>query len=382
MPPSLSSPTFTLLMLAFTLLFCVSFCAPVLAQKFIPQPDSDKCSAFAEGQAFYLIGGLRKENFMLDLSVPWNTSDPAFKKLQGGLLVNGQGCTMTNNGDLFVLTAGAGYIYNLRSDAWTTIAHNAFLTSTRIEFGATDPETGIIYIMDNDIPKSQMTMYSIDPRTKEATTSILPRTIAPLSFDGIAWSEYLKSMVTMHRSIETTVSTFTPSKVNEPSKGWSAFATTGQESNRFTPHCMAPARSGSMMVFLGETSRGINVAPETFVNFLDLTTRSWRAGPTLPTTSLSMTSMSGCSCAVSGDQFIVWGGDDVGALVSNRTLVLDMNAGTWVSKYVPPPPRPTTTASQPTQSPTPHTSAGTTSSNDKKLVSIIVAVAGTVLALI
>ncbi|KAF9347821.1 hypothetical protein BGX34_002856 [Mortierella sp. NVP85] len=322
---------------------------------------------------------------MLDLSVPWNTSNPAFKKLQGGLLVNGQGCTMTNNGDLFVLTAGAGFIYDPRSDTWTTFNHNALITSSRIEFGATDPETGIIYIMDNDIPNSQMTMYSIDLRTKEATTSIVPRTRVPLSFDGVAWSEYLKSMVTVSGSIETIVSTFTPSKANEPSKGWSAFDTTGQEGTRFTPHCMAPARSGSIMVFLGGTSLNINVTPETFVYFLDLTTGRWKTGPALPTTSLSMTSMSGCSCAVSGDQFIVWGGDGFSALVSNRTLVLDMNAGTWVSRYVPPPPRPTTTASQPTQptqSPTQHTSTGVTSSNDKKLVSIIVAVAGTVLTLI
>ncbi|KAK3809569.1 MAG: hypothetical protein J3Q66DRAFT_373809 [Benniella sp.] len=381
MPPSLSSPTFALLILTLTL-FCVSFCSPVLAQKFKPQPDSDKCSAFAEGQAFYLLGGLRNENFMLDLSVPWNTSDPVAKKLQGGLLVNGHGCTMTNDGDLFVLTAGAGFIYNPRSDAWTTLSHNALITSTRIEFGATDPETGIIYIMDNDIPKSQMTMYSIDPRTKDVTTSIVPRTLVPLSFDGIAWSEYLKSMVTVVSYSESPVSIFTPSKVNEPSKGWSAFATTGQEGSRLIFHCIAPARSGSIMVFLGETSRDISVIPETNVFFLDLTTRSWRIGPTIPTTSLSMLSMSGCSCAVSGDQFIVWGGNGVGSLISNRTLVLDMNAGTWVSRYVPPPPRPTTTASQPTQSPTPHTSTGITSSNDKKLVSIIVAVAGTVLALI
>ncbi|KAK3809567.1 MAG: hypothetical protein J3Q66DRAFT_373807 [Benniella sp.] len=373
MPRSLSSPTFTLLILTLTLLFFVSFCAPVLAQKFKPQPDYNKCSAFAEGQAFYLLGGLRNENFMIDLSVPWNTSDPVVKKLRGGLLVNGQGCTMTNDGNLFVLTAGAGFIYNPRSDAWTTLSHNALITSTRREFGATDPETGIIYIMDNDIPKSERTMYLIDPRTKEVTTSIVPGAFSPLSFHGVAWSEYLKSMVTMI-SYGSRVSIFTPSKVNEPSKGWSAFATTGQEIARPTPDCMAPARSGSIMVFLGGIS----------IYFLDLTTRSWRTGPTLPT-GLGITSMSGSSCAVSGDQFIVWGGNGVGSLTFNRTLVLDMNAETWVSRYVPPPPpppRPTTTASQPSQSPTPHTSTGIISSNDKKLVSIIVAVTGTVLALI
>ena len=54
------------------------------AQKFRPTPDIYKCSAFVEGQAFYLLGGISQENFILDLSAPWNTSDPAYKKLGWG----------------------------------------------------------------------------------------------------------------------------------------------------------------------------------------------------------------------------------------------------------------------------------------------------------
>jgi len=105
MPHSISS-SFTLAVLTLTLnlLFPPSRIPTVAAQDFRPQPNSETCYAFTEGQGLYILGGSTKENFMLDLSVSWNTSDPVFRKLPGGPKVDDGGCSMTNNGeDLFVL---------------------------------------------------------------------------------------------------------------------------------------------------------------------------------------------------------------------------------------------------------------------------------------
>jgi hypothetical protein len=133
MPQSLSSPSiFTFFTIILTFLFCAWSSPAVLAQNFRPTLDISKCSAFVEGQAFYLLGGITEEKFIQDLSVSWNTSDPAYKKLDGGpSKVDRRACTMANNDDdLFVMSAGTAYVYNVKSNSWTPFPNANFAANT------------------------------------------------------------------------------------------------------------------------------------------------------------------------------------------------------------------------------------------------------------
>jgi hypothetical protein len=76
----------------------------------------------------------------------------------------------------------------------------------------------------------------------------------------------------------------------------------------------------------------------TTVFILDVASRTWKKGPHIP----SATFVTSEACAVSGDQFIVWGRRDTYGLdVVAETLVYNMEAETWTSSYNAP-----TTASQ------------------------------------
>ncbi|KAK3816552.1 MAG: hypothetical protein J3Q66DRAFT_401694 [Benniella sp.] len=380
MPQSLSSHSiFTSFIITLTLLLCAWSSPAVLAQKFRPTPDIYKCSAFVEGQAFYLLGGLTEEKFILDLSVSWNTSDPAYKKLEGGPpKVDRQACAMTNNGeDLFVMSVGAAYIYNVKSNSWKPFPNANFATSTKSESGyyaVTDPETDIIYLPNGgtDFTGREL-MLSVDIKTGTVNTS----GSNPYAKFQPVWNAYWKSFVVVTK--EYGLMTFTPSNVTKSSDGWNV-------SNIPTPEdswmwdCGASAYGGSMMIFVTYTS-GTLATPST-VYILDVIKQTWKQGPSIPEDpGLGRESS---SCAVSGDQFIVWGGV-FDATYANTTRVFNIKTNKWVSRYIPPPPpppRPTrTTTLQPSQSPASILESGNTTSSDKKSV-IIVAVIGALLAII
>jgi hypothetical protein len=377
----LSSPaTGALLTLTLTFLFCALSSPPTLAQKFIPDPDIDKCSLFVEGQAFYMLGGFTHPdgtgNFMLDLSVPWNASDPVYKELKSGPKIDGHGCGMANTGELFVLSTGTAFVYNLKSNSWTVFEHPNLSTGTRGEFAVTDPETGIIYIKDEYVNLSgDSTMYSVDLRTKTVNTSKVY--FPEQAVKGVAWSAFLKSVVV----VDLHVSLYTPSEGTKSSKGRSTFLATGPNGDFPTPWCTAPAYGGAIIVFLGIYTDYVDdkLKDTTYVHTLDLNTRTWRKGP------LVNARTGDYSCAVSGDHFIVWGGMANGTM-TNKVLVFNIKTEKEVSRYIPPPPRPTTTTLQPSQTPTQQTNTisgpSNTSSGDKKHASIIVAVTGCLLAII
>ncbi|KAK3815154.1 MAG: hypothetical protein J3Q66DRAFT_370494 [Benniella sp.] len=183
-------PSLTLLTLLFVFLFNLPFSSSVHAQLFRPVPDSGRCSGFTEGQGLYIVGGhgtvgnFTTQTFMLDLSVSWNTSDPVFKKIQGGPMVTSQACTMTNNGeDLFVLSRGTGYVYNVKSDSWSVFQNNMFPDDTERYVGktiATDPATGFVYVFDFAAEFSgEDVVLAVDLRTKTVNSIVRWDCVAP-----------------------------------------------------------------------------------------------------------------------------------------------------------------------------------------------------------
>ncbi|KAK3816558.1 MAG: hypothetical protein J3Q66DRAFT_342823 [Benniella sp.] len=371
-----SSPiTFTFLTLTLIFLFCISLSSTVLAQAFIPEVDVDKCSAFIEGQAFYLLGG--QQNFMIDLSVSWNASNPVYKRIRTGGLKETMSCVITNNGqDLFTLGNGRVYIYNVKLNSWRTFTNANFATLPSYMPAASDPETGIVYIPHGGAHPATLT---VDLRTETVKSTVFNQLAYGKSI-VITWSAHLRSMVAPNSTYDLAL--FTPSKVSESSDGWSLVNTTGVADGIDIWVCAAPAYDGSKIVYLGRYFNFTDMNAVIYVYTLDVDKGTWKQGPAIPK------GFSTENCAVSGDQFITWGYiQPLQPGNPSRTFVFNMKKEKWVSKYVAPPRRPTTTSHnmQPSQTPTQNTTAselGEISSGDSKPTIISVAVTGCLLAII
>ncbi|KAK3816554.1 MAG: hypothetical protein J3Q66DRAFT_432235 [Benniella sp.] len=381
MSPSLSFPVaYTLLTLTLTFLFCALSSPSVLAQKFTPKPYYivNKCSTFVEGQGFYFLTDGTQDSFMIDLSVSWNASDPVYRKLKAGPKVYGT-CAATNNGDLFTILEGRGYIYNAKSNSWTSFQNLNFATTPSSKTAVLDPETGIIYLPDAGVDMSgKRVMLSIDTGAETVNSTAMNPYGDDERSTVFGWSGHLRSLFALNG---TDMILFTPSKVTESSDGWSLLSTTGRGKVDFLD-CGAPANGGSTMVFLG----GYFTTTDWlyFVYTLDVVKRTWKQGPSV----LKDFKVDGC--AVSGDQLITLGYMEPYTLDSvSMTLVFNMKTAKWVSRYVAPPRQPTATTAtasytlqpSPTQTVTTSGLSGT-SFNAKTLTIIIAAVAACLLACI
>ncbi|KAK3809142.1 MAG: hypothetical protein J3Q66DRAFT_353062 [Benniella sp.] len=226
-----------------------------------------------------------------------------------------------------------------------------------------------------DLSGSRKVMLSADPRTGAVNSTdfnplINGKLVIYRNPPVIAWSAHLRSLVSPNAAHNLAL--FTPSKVTGSSDGWSVFnTTTGKPSKVDMWTCLAPAYNGSTLVYLGGDSKDKNMTTHVYV--LDVVKGAWKQGPSPPNRFFSDT------CAVSGDQFILWGfiWPDI-AEHNSVTLVFNLKTNKWVSRYVAPPRPSKTTLQTPTTTPEP----SETSSSDKKPVIIVVAVAGIVLAVI
>ncbi|KAK3805834.1 MAG: hypothetical protein J3Q66DRAFT_407391 [Benniella sp.] len=308
------------------ILLLISPLAPsVNAQNFRPSPAIEPCSAFVEGQALYVVGGgnskgtTSSQAFMLDLSVSWSTSDPVFRKLRDGPAVSHLPCTMSSNGeDLYMFVQGVGHIYNVKSNSWTVGQKTSFIGHGRA--AAADPETGLIYVMDGAMDSAgKRVMMSVDLKTGGTISTTAVPDLKMSLFTTGAWCAPLKSMLVVSMSYHE-VYAFTPGKVNGQSYGWSALSTVGDVVLSSYSPCFVPAYGGSKMVLFSGDSK------QSAAYILDVSTMTWKKSSFVPM-------MGGNACAVSGDQFIVWGsvGDNA---ATYTTLVYDMKSDAWTSNYV------------------------------------------------
>jgi len=160
--------------------------------------------------------------------------------------------------------------------------------------------------------------------------------------------------------------------------------TTGM--NDFTAqwNCAVPAYGGTKIVLFGDDR-----VSTSFVYVFDTAKRSWKKGLTTP--SLIEES----ACAVTGDQFIIWGGK-VNEKPTDKMLIYNMKTNKWVTSYTAPPRNTTATTTildphvpQPSPKSTSVPSANETQEpsarsppNETKYVTIIVAVTAVLMAII
>ncbi|KAF9355706.1 hypothetical protein BGX34_010291 [Mortierella sp. NVP85] len=361
-PPLSPSATFTLPNLTFTFLF-----------SFRPTPNFAACSAFLEGRGFYILGGDVGGDFMIDLSVSWNTSNPVFKKLEGGPKATRSACATTND-ELFMVVDAIGYLYNMSSGSWRKFNNEHYSNNGGV--AVTDPETGNVYLPANKLFNEQLGDYTVllSMNLKTNAFNMTEHDIYVSQDDVVVWNAYLKSILVIHALYPPDM--FTPSKVTQSSTGWDTMDDGQKPDVVIGWACGAAAYGGTKMVFLEKWGP---------VYIWDVAKTTWKKGPLGP--KLEKT-----SCAVSGEQFILWGGS-IGnnGTLSDKTYIYNMKTDKWTSRYIASTLQPitiTATAprtSQPSQTSTQHTTStpntGNTSLSDKNILIIAIVVIGVLVAI-
>ncbi|KAG0228933.1 hypothetical protein B0O80DRAFT_440580 [Mortierella sp. GBAus27b] len=343
------------------LCFGIALCLSVHAESVIP-------NAFVDGQRHYIFGSLNNSKpngypAVVDLTVPWNTSSPAVKKLPNDNAVSFYAtCTLLPNGNFFTLSLGSGCLYDVPTSSWTIE-----MTSLPLGHGfqvASDMETGLVYItsIGYNIIGVASGLLELDLTTKKVNKKALGLPIIESPYSGI-WCPSLRSI--LYFMGNRTLYTYTPSKVGGSSDGWGTFETTGGSfADSVVVSCFVPAHNGSkMLLFL----QYVLSKPSLIVHVLDVKTRTWTSGPVN-----SNYPSNGYVCSVSGDQLIAIGLSTNGKALPSDSVVYNIKSEKWVATYTPSPPEPTL----PTQP-----DSNTDDQGNKKVI-IIVVVTGVLLAII
>ncbi|KAG0221095.1 hypothetical protein BGX31_010193, partial [Mortierella sp. GBA43] len=332
--PSLSrTRTFFTAFLA--LCFGIVFCPSIHASDILVP------NAFVDGQLHYIFGGWNGSTFnadpvMIDLTVSWNTSSPVVKRLSnlnaGTFMATS---TFLPNGNIFTLSFGNGYIYDVRTESWTIEITN--LPSGFWYLAVSDMETGLVYVPNIGLTNvTNRAMLEVDLKTKTITKRkpIPGPSLVRLEFG--AWSAPLRSILFIARN--NMLYTYTPSKVDGTSDGWETMETTGASlpTNGSIITCFVPAHNGSTMVLM--------IRDEQYrmtVYVLDIETQTWKSGPLHSVTMAYVT----YACSVSGDQLISYGPVFEDGNASDYSIsVYNMEMEKWVTTYTPPPPQQTSTS--------------------------------------
>jgi len=304
-----------------------------------PTPNWGMGSTFIEGQALYIHGGTTSLNatpsnqtFSLDLSRRWTTSRPLFKLLAPGFRdYLFPSALMKGNATWFFVSNQTAYQYSILDDAWTTIGGSDVVSKAKGLGGATDPVSGLIYIVNGYASGKSVSMQQFNPAVNSINKMETDPMLADLVGFAVAWSTYLGGLLVHGGKISTRDSIQRYLYHYTPSIGWSLLQDTGELPTSRNGHCMVPAYGGTKIVLFG----GFNGKGEALsdIYILDVSTLHWTKG----TDGGLKVARAHTACAVTNDLFVSWGGSDSNSrpLTSNQTVVYNMKTGDWQDYYMP-----------------------------------------------
>ncbi|KAF9938410.1 hypothetical protein BGZ65_012854 [Modicella reniformis] len=264
------------------------------------------------------------QTFMIDLSVSWNTSFPAYKALSLGPSQHYSPSAISADGKKwFTLAAGVGHVYDLDTNKWSKIFTNKAMEKLWGRGAATDPTTGLVYI-PFAYPNSDGTfsMLKVNLTDGTYTSDNSTQTLPQQNQYAVAWSAPLRSLVYV---IDGGVYTY------NSTDGWKNYITLP---NGAPSHgsCLVAANRGLQLVLFGGFSTTSNT-PLSDIYILDVVASRWRKGASAPASDRRQSP----ACGISNDYFIAWGGDiashsDVVA-PANQIVIYDLRTHTWTTEY-------------------------------------------------
>lgn len=333
MPPRRTTLRGAFLLLSYTISALLSLSPQPSYAQYKPELTVQSGNGFLEGRALYILSGgtvagmISGQCFMVDLSVSWTTAAPVYKTLTVGPGANLFPSSMTADGQKwFVMVKGTGSFYDIASGRWTQFFAYPGASKNYGRAAATDPVTGKIYIPFQYLkPDGSYGMLIVDPKDGSINTDTWDFKGPDQSTYAVTWNAVLQSLLysggnTMYSYSET--------------GGWQNFnAPTGIQTSHSS--CMVSSTTGSKVVFFGGYSEGLN-ATVGDIFILDVATVTWKKGPSTPARDVRRAP----ACAISNDQFIVWGGDtgNTPTIVppENIMLVYSLQTDTWINSYTAP----------------------------------------------
>jgi hypothetical protein len=328
--PVLSRARLPFLAYSICLLLYVSHHLSVHAQ-YQPQLTTESGSSFIEGRGLYILSGYDiqakpiPQAFMIDLSVSWKTTSPAYKSLPTGpIIALGIASALSADGQKWLALNGTWVnVLDLQSNnSWSRIFQNpGLIRGTYGIRAATDPASGKVYIPYgyDGILESMMI---VDLKDNSYSIENINIFLAPSVMYAFTWNAMLGRFLFSNWGTMYTYS---------PSDGWAAFDGP-QELPQSDSVCMASSGSGSTVVLFGGSIGGLKkTSGDIFI--LDVPTLTWRKGPS----TSPQDARRACACAVSNNYFIAWGGqfsfDRPVIPPKQMTLVFNLKIDKWVSDY-------------------------------------------------
>ncbi|KAG0011817.1 hypothetical protein BGZ81_001963 [Podila clonocystis] len=178
----------------------------VNAQSYTPQSSRGSISAFIDGKAMYVHGGLidtdriTAQSFALDLSTSWDVASPAYKQLPNGVnSAYNPGALLNDSTTLFIMNDTNFYYYNVKNGQLTSYPTNSYnrvtmLGSTRQ--AVVNPQTGRVYIPGGYYGSSNVfELLRFDPDTKKFDNIPMPAALQNSQEYPVAWVQHLDAML-------------------------------------------------------------------------------------------------------------------------------------------------------------------------------------------
>ncbi|KAF8930002.1 Leucine-zipper-like transcriptional regulator 1, partial [Haplosporangium bisporale] len=311
--------------------------------QYVPESTRGSVSAFVDGKAMYVQGGLTNLNqttaqsFSLDLSNSWDVAAPAYNKLPDGVKsAYNPGALLNDSTTLFIMSDSSYYYYNVLNGQLTgfNVGSGSRLNATlSTNQAATNSRTGRVYIPygEKGYFDSVYSLLRFDPDKRDFDSLKMPANFPILNEFSVAWSDYLDTMLFFggadYKTLQTVSSLY---RYNYGDGSWTLLPTTGEGPSSRSGACLTPVAGGRrMVVFGGESTQNITLND---IYVLDVETWKWTRGPDAPPED----ARAGCSCSVSNDMLVAWGGYFRTPYFNNNpklVAVYSMTSNTWVDKF-------------------------------------------------
>ncbi|KAG0272722.1 hypothetical protein BGZ95_011498, partial [Linnemannia exigua] len=322
--------------------------------------------AFARSvNKLYVLSGVQRigsaefltPQFMsLDLTVPWNSTKPAWMRLEDGPQQNTFPAAFSSDEQtLFafhIQGTNAPLQYSVQDNKWQVV-NIKFENAGFDGIGAvTDPRTGLIYLAGGYVEGNYNAPFYkfldiFDPVTLSIHTVDLPNPAIALPvrrYYGNVWSKHRNSILYWGGSSPSPDSGVERNSISEFSTDkmtWSTMcdyefgdddnidaATRGVSPSLRSNHCMATNEDGTKVVIYGGINPNKTVMGELWV--LDPTSSTWSQGRSGPSRHLA-------TCTIAGDYFLLWGGvEPQETIATSEMIIYDFKTSTYVKQYTPP----------------------------------------------
>ncbi|KAG0021876.1 hypothetical protein BGZ81_008754 [Podila clonocystis] len=257
-----SSWTFLPLLLG-GFLFLNTFLLFTQAQSYTPFTTWGSVSAFVEGVALYVQGGViatnstTSQSYSLDLSTAWNVSSPAFKKLPPGVDdYLHLGALLTDLSTLYMISNGTHSYYNVLTGDLTqfTTANRLNGTNSGLK-GLTDPTTGTIYVPNGYYGGSDTvgSLLKYSPGAKTSTPGSMPTGLLNITMYAASWNTLLSTFLVHGGRTRGSIDGMQNGlfRYNVADGSWASVTTSGQAPPPTMGSCLVQAYGGTKMVLFG-----------------------------------------------------------------------------------------------------------------------------------